>query len=314
METQAVLLERPKSLSLQGVQLRSPKRGDVVVDVRSSGISTGTEKLLYTGEMPRFPGLGYPLVPGYEAVGEVVDAPKGSGLAVGDTVFVPGSQSFEEARGLFGAAAARLISEPERLTKVDAGFGPEGALLALAATAYHAMVGPGRALPDLIVGHGVLGRLLARVAIALGGQPPVVWEIDPARMSGAQGYLVTHPAADPRQDYVSAYDASGQVSVIDDLVTRISRGGEVVIAGFYKEPLSIAFPPAFMKEAHFRIAAEWGPQDMAATVQLVESRQLSLSGLITHIRRPQDAAEAYQTAFDDPQCLKMILDWSGHDA
>jgi myo-inositol-1(or 4)-monophosphatase len=37
--------------------------------VLHSGISTGTERLLWDGTMPPFPGLGYPLVPGYETVG-----------------------------------------------------------------------------------------------------------------------------------------------------------------------------------------------------------------------------------------------------
>jgi bacteriochlorophyllide a dehydrogenase len=30
-----------------------------------------------------------------------------------------------------------------------------------------------------------------------------------------------------------------------------------VLAGFYTEPLAFAFPPAFMKEARLRVAAEW---------------------------------------------------------
>ena len=46
----------------------------MLVEVDYSGISTGTEKLLFNGRMPAFPGMGYPLVPGYESVGRIVDA------------------------------------------------------------------------------------------------------------------------------------------------------------------------------------------------------------------------------------------------
>ena len=84
------------------------------------------------------------------------------------------------------------------------------------------------------------------------------------------------------------------------------------MAGFYTEPVAFAFPPAFMKEARFRIAAEWGPEDLTATRSLIESGALSLDGLITHRRPAADAADAYETAFADAGCLKMILDWSGH--
>ena len=71
METSAVVLEKPEHLTLEMVGLKDPDQDEVVVRVLHSGISTGTEKLLWSGAMPPFPGLGYPLVPGYEAVGEL---------------------------------------------------------------------------------------------------------------------------------------------------------------------------------------------------------------------------------------------------
>ncbi len=36
----------------------SPWKDDLIVDVGLSGISTGTERLLYSGTMPTFPGMG----------------------------------------------------------------------------------------------------------------------------------------------------------------------------------------------------------------------------------------------------------------
>ncbi len=82
-----------------------------------------------------------------------------------------------------------------------------------------------------------------------------------------------------------------------------------MLAGFYPEPLSFAFPPAFMKEARFRVAAEWTNDDLVATRQLIDCGALSLSGLITDTRKAADAPAAYEQAFNDPTCLKMILDW-----
>jgi 3-hydroxyethyl bacteriochlorophyllide a dehydrogenase len=259
--------------------------------------------------MPPFPGMGYPLVPGYEATGEVVEAPQSSAFKAGDTVFVPGANCYSGAFGLFGGAARYLVSNEDRVTKLDAAMGPEGALLALAATARHAMAGPGKTVPDLIVGHGVLGRLLARLTVAAGAPPPTVWEIDPERRLGAKGYRVVAPEDDPKTDYKSIYDASGSTDVLAQLIGRLSKGGEVVLAGFYTDPISFAFPPAFMKEAKFRVAAEWDRDDLTATRALVESGALSLGGLITHSSAAADAPEAYKAAFRDSSCLKMMLNW-----
>ncbi|MEM7238630.1 MAG: chlorophyll synthesis pathway protein BchC, partial [Pseudomonadota bacterium] len=195
----------------------------------------------------------------------------------------------------------------KRVMPVPDGLGAEGVLLALAATAYHAIDG-GELLPDLIVGHGVLGRLVARLTCALGGAP-VVWERDEGRRSGADGYAVCAPDDDDRADYAVMLDASGDVTLLDRLISRLAPRGEIVLAGFYADRISFAFPPAFMREARLRVAAEWTPDDLAAVAAMVDSGSLSLGGLITHRAHPSDAASAYRAAFEDRDCLKMIFDW-----
>lgn len=306
MRTTAVVIAEPGRLSVEQVALDPPGDADLVVEIAHSGISTGTEKLLWQGRMPQFPGMGYPLVPGYEAVGEVVEAGSASGYRAGDRVFVPGAKCFGEVRALFGGAARTLVVPAARVVS-NALLGDErGVLLALAATAHHALAGG--ALPELIVGHGTVGRLLARIAIAKGGAP-VVWESDPVRRAGAAGYAVTTAEADERRDYAVICDCTGDAGVVDTLVGRLARGGEVVLAGFYAGRVQFAFAPAFMREARFRIAAEWGSDDMAAVLALIGSGALSLDGLVTDHAPVSGAANAYARAFADPACLKMVLDW-----
>ncbi len=176
----------------------------------------------------------------------------------------------------------------------------------MAATARHAIAGG--AAPDLIVGHGVLGRLLARLAVLDGGSP-VVWETNPDRAAGALGYRVINPAEDDRRNYRAIYDVSGDAGLLDTLISRLAPGGEIVLAGFYSDKLSFAFPPAFMREARIRCAAQWLPADLANVRDAAESGTLSLDGLITHRQDAASAPDAYRTAFTDPACLKMILDW-----
>ena len=309
MNTQAVVLDAPGRLDVRALALNALGEGDVLVQVAHAGVSTGTERLLWTGRMPPFPGMGYPLVPGYESVGTILDAGPEAVDRIGETVFVPGANCYEGARGLFGGNSSRVIVPARRATTIDEALGADAVLLALAATARHAVAGG--SAPDLIVGHGVLGRLLARVAMAQGAPAPMVWETNPARHDGAAGYTVLHPDVDPRRDYTAIYDASGAPDLLDTLIGRLQRGGEIVLAGFYEAPLHFAFPPAFMREARLRIAAEWQPEDLAATTALVTAGKLSLGGLITHHAPAHQAADAYPVAFTDAACLKMVLDWSG---
>ena len=55
-----------------------------------------------------------------------------------------------------------------------------------------------------------------------------------------------------------------------------------MLAGFYADRLSFAFPPAFMREARLRIAAQWRPDDLVTVRRLIGDGSLSLDGLITH--------------------------------
>ncbi len=308
MNAQAVVVEQPQRLQLRELQLPEPGENDLVVDICWSGISTGTEKLLWSGRMPSFPGMGYPLVPGYESVGRVAQAGGSTNFHEGELVFVPGAACFGEVRGLFGGAASRVVVPALRALRIPETFGERGTLLALAATAYHAYSVPGVASPELIVGHGVLGRMIARLAVLAGGRP-VVWETNPERRTGADGYEVVDPRDDTRSNYRSICDVSGDAAVLDQLIARTAPNGEIVLAGFYGDPLRFDFAPAFMREVRIRVAAQWRPTELLAVRDLADSGRLSLDGLITHRSTPGEAEAAYRIAFSDSTCLKMILDW-----
>jgi bacteriochlorophyllide a dehydrogenase len=314
MKAQAIVFEAPKSIAVRTLELAPMGPRDVEVAVSFSGISTGTERLLWDGTMPPFPGLSYPLVPGYETVGTVASlGAEVTGLALGDLVFLPGSYAFQGVQNIFGGSGSRLVVPHERAVKLDAALGVKGVLLALAATAHHVFTvgreGLPWAYPDLIIGHGIMGRLLARMVVAAGKPAPVVWETQAVRQSGAMGYGVIHPDDDARKDYRCICDVSGDSGILNRVIPKMAPGGEVVLAGFYKQDLSFSYAMAFMREASIRVAAQWKKHDLDAVVAMFHNGSLPLEGLITHFETPQRAQQAYEVAFGDPQCLKMVLDW-----
>jgi bacteriochlorophyllide a dehydrogenase len=320
VRTRAVVFEAPQKIALNELSLSELGEQDVLVAVEFSGVSTGTEKLLWDGSMPAFPGMGYPLVPGYEAVGTVVQAGAGdvAQAMLGQRVFVPGAKCYGEVRGLFGGSASKVVVPSARvawlgaaLAKFGRGNEDQSVLLALAATAHHviSLTADTNAFPELIVGHGVLGRLLARIMIAKGLPAPTVWEISENRMSGAHGYQVIRPESDPRRDYRHVCDVSGDAKILDQLMPKLGMGGVITLAGFYSAPLQFNFAPAFMREAQVRISAQWQPLDLDQVIALICSGALKFDGLITHRHEPAQADAAYRTAFGDSECLKMIIDW-----
>ena len=314
LDSMAVVIDQPKQVALRRLALDLPGETDVLVEIDWSAVSAGTEKLLWSGEMPPFPGMGYPLVPGYEAVGRITEASGANRARIGENVFVPGARCFGDVRGLFGGNAARVVLPAARAIAIDPDLGEQGVLLALAATAQHALRVAGDA-PDLIIGHGVLGRLIARLAVAAGQAPgfaPVVWERHSQRMQAGPGYSVIDPESDSRRDYRCVIDASGDAGIIDLVVARLARNGRLILAGFYPGRLDFAFAPAFMREITIAIAAEWQSEDLDRVLALLRARRLSLDGLITHHAPAHAAAEAYHTAFGAADCLKLLIDWRDH--
>ena len=306
----AVVFEAPGQLSVRDVMLPALTDQDCLVEVIHSGISTGTERLLWTGDMPAFPGLEYPLVPGYESVGRVIECGSAGDLKPGQAVFIPGSRGFTYVAGLFGGAAKYLMVPTSRLIVLPGEPREASVLLALIATAVHAVrrLGAERT-PELIIGNGVLGRLVARVSSAMGARQMTQWEHHPERMTSAVSEVVREQD-DPRRDYQTVIDVSGDVSIINQAVSHMGSNSTVVLAGFYHLPVTFDFAPAFMRELDVRIAAEWQLTDMTLAAQLLADDLLVIDDLITHRFAALDAASAYQEAFTNPLCLKTVLDWS----
>ena len=132
---------------------------------------------------------------------------------------------------------------------------------------------------------------------------------NPLRVDHQTDYNVIDPLKDSSADHAAIYEASGDISVLDKVIPKLKKNGEIVLAGFYSSPISFAFPPAFMREARFRISAEFNTEDINITRSLLETGALSLEDLISHEKNVNSSKAAYKQSFEDPECLKMVIDW-----
>ena len=213
-------------------------------------------------------------------------------------------------RADFSAAHPPASSSPARkATPVAESLGERAILLALAATAHHAVMPDAMEAPELIVGHGVLGRLIARIAVAYGGEP-TVWETNAARRAGAEAMPSSIPTRTSRRDYRRICDVSGDRrhprrsgraagARRRDRSRRLLRPAPV---------LRLPAAPSCARRASGS-SAEWRRDDLAPLARWSTTGALSLDGLITHTSAPAQFDDAYTTAFTDPTCLKMVLDW-----
>jgi len=87
-------------------------------------------------------------------------------------------------------------------------------------------------------------------------------------------------------------------------ITRRRRSGRSIpgVAGG-GEGYQVVHPDADTKRGYRCIC------DVSGDGLLID-QLVSLDGLITHRENPHDATAAYRTAFTDPDCLKMVFNWS----
>ena len=232
-----------------------------------------------------------------------------SGLAVGANVFVPGAHCFGKVSVVHGGTASHLVVPGARAAKVDVSLGERGVLFALAATALHAVNIADASGEALVVGHGALGRLIARILVSR-GVTPTVWETNPIRATGAHGYAVLAPDADARRDYKHIVDVSGDSKALELARSSDSRravGSRSPVfttrsASRFRRPSCARRSSALPRNGRRAISAPPSPSSKAAPCR---STDLSPTDA-TRARLP----EAYPVAFEDPACVKMVLDWS----
>lgn len=317
--THAVVIDEPGHMALRTVELTPLGDDDVAVETRYTSISAGTERMLLAGRMPH-PMLALPVVPGYETVGRIVElgarAPR---ELLGAEVYVGGARCYVGVNPAWGGQAARLHVEHTRVIPLEGLDARHGVLLALAATALHGIdvLAGGADMAGrrvLVIGQGPVGQIAARL-LRLRGAWVAVADRVASRLERASADLRLMAGADPLGEALGGQvdaivEASGSMAALSEALPQLAMDGTVLLLGYYDE-LKLPYMPLFLRQARLLTAKEWGPGDLVRCRDLMRSGELDLAPLLTHSMPLAALSEAYATALDDPQCLKLVLEWPG---
>jgi 2-desacetyl-2-hydroxyethyl bacteriochlorophyllide A dehydrogenase len=290
--------------AVQEVPDPSPGPLDVVVAVRGCGIC-GTDKHILDEGLPT---ATYPLIPGHEPWGEVVDAGPGTSLVrVGDIVAVDpslhcgacaecrrGRGNLCERWGAIGGtrpgAWADFVLAPERNAYVlPAGY-PLGcaSLIEPVACAVRGLkrlaAEPGRSC--LIVGGGTMGILLGILLEIEGCEPVTVVEANAARRAfaaQATGLHVIGPGdlGDLTANFV--IDATGVPSAIEDAVGRVAPGGTFMVFGVASPEARVSISPFFIYQREITVVGSMAIlHSFQPAVELVAAYAGRFEPLLTH--------------------------------
>ena len=233
-------------VELRAAPLAAPQPGEALVRTLFSGISRGTERLVFGGavgqsEWERMRGpnqegaFPFPVKYGYCATG-VVEA--GPTELVGKTVFC-----LHPHQDYFKVAAATLVPVPDGVPARRA------TLIANMETALNALwdagAGPGDRV--VVVGAGVVGLLVASLAARLPGAAVTAVDVDPARRPIAEtlGAGFALPDAAP-QDADIVFHASATAAGLSTAIKCAGFEATIVEMSWYGDkPVQIDLGGAF---------------------------------------------------------------------
>jgi threonine dehydrogenase-like Zn-dependent dehydrogenase len=305
----------PRRVAIREVPASRPGAGEVLIRTLCSGISGGTERLVYRGEIPADMALddtidalggtfSYPFAYGYACVGEVADT--------GQTVF-----AFHPHQDVFTARTGDLIPLPV----ID----PASAtLFPLVETALQVTLDAGAGYRDrvIVLGAGVLG-LLTSLLLQRSGWQPLLAEPQPWRraLAVSLGAAAAAPEELAQENVPLVIDASGNPDAPAMALDLLAHEGTLLVASWFgTKPVALPLGGAFHRRrlvirstqvstVPARLSGRWTrSRRRQETATLLAG--LPLTQLCTHVFPFAEAAEAF-LAVDEgrPGLMHAVLNY-----
>ncbi|MFC2076716.1 zinc-binding dehydrogenase [candidate division KSB1 bacterium] len=338
-----IVIEKPHVVGIG--RTAKPKAGPGTFIIRTiiTGISAGTEMSLYRGTHPNLKSgkwgywNEYPILPGYELVGEVEEVGSGvDDLVKGDRVV---SLSPHAAYAL--VSPGTMESVPALYHKIPPGVTDEKALFSvLGTTTMHAVhrakVEYGECV--VVVGLGVVGMLGMMQARLAGAGIVIGIDINQSRLAmaddlGADLVLDGHGAHLSGQIFSLSpngadlvIEATGTPAGLETALLLAGDRARVVVLGFHTETVPLCFgDEIYHKELTIIASRAVGPDsaglphsyvpwtagaNLDRVLELMRQGRFQPEKMITHRRSYKDIAEIYRMIDEGREdFLQIVLEW-----
>lgn len=347
-KSSAVVFERPKQAVLKEIRLPDVDDETIVVRTRYSGLSTGTEMKVYNGITGPLGGnLWYPLIPGYEEVGEVVfvgdKAAKtyaGEMLKIGDRVMANEVRKYPEYCAAWGGQVEHVVKNRKT---AGAPFDrcaliPDGVTYQEAVVAYLACVakkGIDKAAIKqgetiLVIGMGNVGLSALQLAKLAGAGKVIAMDVTEPRLKRAKKFtdLCIHLGKDIEAAVQSlaemtdnrladvVIEASGSSASVAETYRFVreggwengNNGGRIHLQGEYPDPIIInPYWRWFNKNLTISTSCAVNPGDKEAILALIRDKKFDAQCLITREMPIQEAPAAYDLMNRERDEIPKIL-------
>lgn len=300
----AAIVEQPGSITVGDRPDPAPKSGEVVVKVGACGIC-GTDLHIADGHFPPTP---YPITPGHEFAGEIVEVGPDvlGGWRVGDRVAVDPSllcgycgacrsghanlcENWAAIGDTVDGAFAEYVAVPAAncYPLPDGLSWQEGALVEPVSCAVHGVrrVGVEAGERFLVMGAGTMGLIMQQLLQRSGAAVTVV-DRNETRLPRAKDLGAHAVAADVSEldgeRFDAAVDCTGAAPAIEAAFDSLARGGRLLVFGVAPEQARVALSPFRIYNDEITVVGSMAVlNSYGAALNLVASRAIDTAPLLT---------------------------------
>lgn len=290
-----IVITGPRQVEIRDVEIPVPGEDMLLVKTELSGVSAGTEMMLYRGTYPNFKEKkwpqwqDYPVMPGYELVGRVVAVGPSSKNVTGGGMQIdslgPASAIIQTSVDDFkigdrviclGEHAEYALVPAVMAAKVPDNVSSEEATLAvLATTAMHGIHRAEIRYGDTVVvnGCGVLGYLAMQHAKLNGARRVIVLDMNNDRLKVAKDtgadFVINPGTVNPAEAVKEcnggiladvAIEASGFPGTTQQVMELVRDRGRVLILGWHTEGIHFDFGEFYFRELTVVATQAIGPE------------------------------------------------------
>ncbi|MEM3956689.1 MAG: zinc-binding dehydrogenase [Thermoproteota archaeon] len=331
MKNPTVVFQKPKSVAIEDRELPQLRGDEVLIRTKRSLISIGTELTILSGEFPPqsyWANYGkYPFIPGYNNIGMVIDVgPDADRSLIGKTV-----ASYSPHAMYVSASQKDVMLVPQNVTEDEASFFTIAEIVMNGVRRSQLSFGES----VVIYGAGLLGQLTARICKIAGAMPVIVVDVSDNRLEHLPDNVAKiNPL---KQNVVSeverltkgrmadvVFEVTGNQNLIVEELKCLRRLGRFVVLSSPRGPTYIDLHdycnvPSFTiigahNMSHPPVETLNNPWSRRRHVELffdmLQTRQLDVSRLITHRVFYENAPEMYAQLLNDRTvALGTIILW-----
>lgn len=306
-----------------------PGPGQLVTRTRITGVSTGTETRVYRGKQV---GAEFPLIPGYENLGEVVETGPGATLAAGQRVFVR-SHEYDPApyTKSWGSQVSHSLTSEQSVVPVPDDVPDEQAIYAkVAGISLHgirrARVREGEWV--VVVGLGIIGHLVVQHAVALGARVVAI-DLEESRLRLAADAGAEHTLAGGSTDIQEqvhalttgganvAFDATGLAQTLEATSSYLrprpwdeplDHCPRLVLQGTVEDPVRLDYFSLFKPEVDLITPRDCDTRDIVDSLSLMASGSIRPELIPHSLYSYREAQEAYDRLVDR-EIMRVLFTW-----